>query len=44
MGDASKEFRSEPFDFRKANIVNKEKFQTFSQEPHKEEKAQKRNL
>jgi hypothetical protein len=44
MGDASKEFRSVPFDFGKANIVNKEKFQTFSQEPQKEEKSQKRNL
>ena len=44
MGDATKEFRSEPFDFGKAKIVNKDKFQTFSQEPPKEEKAQKRNL
>jgi hypothetical protein len=39
MRDASKEFRSEPFDFDKAKIVNKDKFKTFSQDPHKEEKA-----
>ena len=44
MGDSTKEFRSEPFDFEKANIVNKEKFKTFSQTSNKKEKAQKRNL
>lgn len=44
MGDATKEFRSELFDFGKANIVNKDKFQAFSQEPQREAKAQKRNL
>jgi hypothetical protein len=44
MGDASKEFRSEPFDFEKAKIVNKDKFKTFSQAPQKEGKARKRNL
>ena len=39
MYDASKEFRYEPFDFEKAKILNKDKFKTFSQDPHKEEKV-----